>query len=63
VDEYSAIRRINMDEKEQLKLLLKKYLTIETTRESEWGDTYIYTKVRFDGELICEDYIRITEGK
>ena len=52
-----------MDEKEQLKLLLKKYLTIETTRESEWGDTYIYTKVRFDGELICEDYIRITEGK
>ena len=52
-----------MDDVEQLKLMLKKYLTVKIISESEGGDTYIYTKILFDDEIISEDYVRITEGK
>jgi tmRNA-binding protein len=56
--------RINMDDVEQLKLLLKKYLVVETTTEIGWDEcTTIVTTVFFDEEEICKSKVEIKEGK
>ena len=53
-----------MDDVEQLKLLLKKYLVVETTTEIGWDEcTTIVTTVFFDEEEICKSKVEIKEGK
>ena len=46
--------------KEELKELLKEYLSIEIEEKSSYGTTSIDVKIRFDNEEICGDSYYIT---
>lgn len=45
-----------MDEKEQLKLMLKKYLEVKVESQQSACDTSLRVSVLFDGEEISECY-------